>query len=79
MEEEPDEDVFAKVVSVAEKAGVSIVKNDVSNCHRLPSVGTGPKSLISKFVRQETKQRLMKNKRNLKNTNVFVNVKYHVI
>lgn len=73
VEEEPGEDVFAKVVSVAEKAGVSITKNDVSTCHRLPSGGTGPKPLIAKFVRRETKHQLMKNKRNLKNTNIFVN------
>ena len=73
MEEEPGEDVFAKVVSVAEKAGVSITKNDVSTCHRLPSGGTGPKPLIAKFVRRETKHQLMRNKRNLKNTNIFVN------
>ena len=73
VEEEPGEDVFAKVVSVAEKAGVPITKNDVSTCHRLPSGGTGPKPLIAKFVRRETKHQLMKNKRNLKNTNIFVN------
>ena len=71
--EEPGEDVFAKVVSVAEKAGVSITKNDVSTCHRLPSGGAGPKPLIAKFVRRETKHQLRKNKRNLKNTNIFVN------
>ena len=53
LEEEPGEGVFAKVVSVAEKAGVSITKNNVSICHRLPSGGTGPKPLIAKFVRQK--------------------------
>ena len=86
MEDEPGEDVFAKVVSVAEKAGVSITKNDVSICHRLPSGGTGPKPLIAKFVRRETKHQLMKNKRNSKNANIFVNddltpfvLNYHVI
>ena len=56
---------FAKVVSVAEKTGVSITKNDVSICHHLPSGGTGPKPLIAKFVRRETKHQHMKNKRNL--------------
>ena len=66
VEEEPGEDAFAKVVSVAEKAGVSVTKNDVSICHRLPSGGTGPKPLIAKFVRRETKHQLMKNKRNIK-------------
>ena len=53
VEEEQCEDVFAKVVSVAEKAGVSITPNDVSICHRLPSGGTGSKQLIAKFVRRE--------------------------
>ena len=71
--EEPGEDVFAKVVSVAEKAGVSKTKNDVSICHRLPSGGTGPEPLSAKFVRQETKHQPKKNKSNLKNTNIFVN------
>ena len=63
VEEEPGEDVFEKVVSVAEKAGVSITKNDVSICHRLSSEGTGPKPLIAKIVRRETKHQLMKNKK----------------
>ena len=66
MEEEPGEDVFGKVVSVAGKAGVPITKNDVSICHRLPSGGTGPKPLKTKFVRRETKHQLVKNKRHFK-------------
>ena len=52
VEEEPGEDVFAKVVSVAEKAGMSITKIDVSICHRSPSGGTGPKPLIAKLERR---------------------------
>ena len=66
VDEEQGEDIFAKVVSVAEKAGASITKNDVSICNRLPSGGTGPKPLIAMFVRRETKHQLKKNKRNLK-------------
>ena len=73
VQEEPGEDVYAKVVSVAEKAGVQITANDVSTCHRLPGGVSGPKPLIAKFVRRDTKHQLMKNKRNLKNTNIFVN------
>ena len=73
VQEEPGEDVYAKVVSVAEKAGVQITANDVSTCHRLPGGGSGPKPLIAKIVRRDTKHQLMKNKRNLKNTNIFVN------
>ena len=73
VQEEPGEDVHAKVVSVAEKAGVQISANDVSACHRLPGGGSGPKPLIAKFTRRATKHQLMKYKRNLKNTNIFVN------
>ena len=73
VQEEPGEDVYAKVVSVAEKAGVQITANDVSTCNRLPGGGSGPKALIAKFVRRDMKHQLMKNKRNLKNTNIFVN------
>ena len=65
VQEEPGEDVFAKLVSVAEKAGVQITANDVSTCHRLPGGGSGPKPLIAKFMRRDTKHQLMKNKRNL--------------
>ena len=73
VQEEPGEDVYPKVVSVAEKAGVQITANDVSTCHRLPGGGSGPKPLIAKFVRRDTKLQLMKNNRTLKNTNIFVN------
>ena len=73
VEGEQVEDVLAKVVSVAEKAGVSITENDVSICHRLPSGGICPNPLIAKFVQRETKHHFMKNKRNLKNANIFVN------
>ena len=61
------------MVSVAEKAGVQITANDVSTCHRLPGGGSGPKPLIAKIVRRDTKHQLMKNKRNFENTNIFVN------
>ena len=73
MQKEPVEDGDAKVVSVAEKAGVQITANDVSTCHRLPGGRSGSKPLIAKFVRRDTKHQLVKNKRNLKNTNIFVN------
>ena len=52
VEEEPDEDVFAKVVSVAVKAGVTITVNDVSTCHYLPGIGNAPKPLIAQFGRR---------------------------
>ena len=73
---EEDEDVFAKVVSVAEKAGVKIITitaTDVSTCHHLPVGGKGPKPLFAKFVRWDTEHQLMKHKRNLKETSICVN------
>ena len=73
VQEEPGEDVYAKVVSVAEMADNQITANEVSTCHSLPGGGSGPKLLIAKFVRRDAKHQLMKNKRNLKNTNFFVN------
>ena len=72
VQEKPGEDVYPKVVSVAEKAGVQTTANDLSTCHRSPGVGSGRKPLIAKFVRRDTKHQLMKNKCNLKNTNIFV-------
>ena len=36
---EPGEDVFAKVLSLAEKGGVVITSIDVGTCHRVPSGG----------------------------------------
>ena len=35
IEEKPDEGVFAKVVSVAEEAGVTVTANDVGTYHSL--------------------------------------------
>ena len=59
------EDVFAKIVIVAERASVIIKSNDVSTCHCLPSGGKGPKPILAKIVRRDTKHQLMKKKRNL--------------
>ena len=73
VEEEPDENVFAKVVSVIEKAGVTITAYDVSASHRLMGRSKGPKLLNSKFVRLDTKHQLMKLKKNLRETSTCVN------
>ena len=67
-----EEDVFAKVVSLAEKVGFVIISNGVSAYHRLPNGSKSPKLVITKFVRRDTKHQLMKTRRNLKNTNIFV-------
>ena len=55
VEEEPDKDVFAKVVIVAAKRRVNITAKDVSTCHTFLSGGRGPKFLIATFVRRVTK------------------------
>ena len=73
VEEEPDEDVSAKVVSWTEKAGITITAHDISTCHRLPGGSKGPKPLIAKFFRRDTKHQLMKHKRSLKETSISVN------
>ena len=73
VEEVRDDDVTTKVVSVAEKAGVTATAKDVSTCHRLPGVGRAPKPLIAQFVWRDTKHQLMKHKRNLKETSIYVN------
>ena len=70
VEEEPDDDVIAKVVNVAKNAGITITTNDFSTCHRLLSKGKGPKPLTAKFVWRDSKHHLMKHKRNLKETTI---------
>ena len=72
VEEEPDEDVFAKVVIVAEKASSIITANDESTCHRLTGRCVGPKSPIARFVRCATKHQLMKHERTLEETSIYV-------
>ena len=70
VEEEPNESVFAKVVSVAEKAGATIFANYVSTCNRLPGRDKSAKPLIAKFVTRDTEDQLMKL---LKETSIYVN------
>ena len=72
VDEDPDEEIFAKVVSKAEKAGATVNAIDVSTCHRLPGGDRGPKSLMGKFVRRDNKHQLMKLKRNLRETIMYV-------
>ena len=74
VEEEPDEDVFATVISAAEKGGVTITANDVSTCHRQLGGGKGPTFLIAKFVRRDTKHQLMERKQSLKEASIYLNV-----
>ena len=73
VEEEADKDAFAKVFIMAGKTGVTITANDSSTCHRLPGGVKCPKLLIPKFVLRNTKHQLMKLKRNLKETSIYVN------
>ena len=66
-EVELKENVFAKVVSLAEKAELSIPGNYEITCHRLC-----PKILIAKFVWRDTRHQLLKQKRAVKETRVSV-------
>ena len=62
VNKEPDEDPFAKRVSVNEKAVVVRTSDDVSTCHRFPIRDKGPDPIIAKFVRRDAKRQLMKKK-----------------
>ena len=64
VDEELNEEVFAKVTNVTEKAGVTITAGDIGTCHRLLFVRVGPK--LCTFVRRETKRQLLRPKKTLK-------------
>ena len=70
VEEEPNEDVFCKVVSMAGKVGVTITANDISTSHHTPGGFRGPKLLNAMLVRRDLKHRFMKHNGNLKETSV---------
>ena len=66
MKEEADKDVYQKVVDVAMKKGHQISKTDISICHRVPSKNLKKdegRPIFVKFVRRQTKGRLMANKK----------------
>ena len=71
-DEEPDDDVFAKVFSVAGTTALTTTHNDHSTCYRLPCGGKGPKPLIARFVCRDTEDQLMKHNTILVETSIYV-------
>ena len=63
MEEAPGENVYDKVIEVAQQCVVTIEKKDISVCHRLPASGNGTKPIIAKIVPRESKFNIMSNKK----------------
>ena len=68
VDEINDEDVYERVVEMANDNGVSISKQKISVCHRLPSRNQISLPKFAKFVRRETKFCVMTHRRNLKNS-----------
>ena len=68
VEEINNEDVFGSVVGKASDLGVTISKQDISVCHCLPPRNRVSRPIVAKFVRSETKFRVMTDERNLKNS-----------
>ena len=64
VEEIYNEGLFERAVEVANDNGVTISKQDISVCHRLPSRNPGSWPRIAKFVRRETKFRVIIQKKN---------------
>lgn len=61
------ENITGTVIYLANKIGVSLDVNDISECYRVPT-RKGVKPIIVKFVRRSSKYELMKNKKKLKGT-----------
>ena len=61
-------DVYERLVELANYNGVTISKQDISVCHRLPSKNWGSSLKLAKFVRRETKFRVVTHRGNLKNS-----------
>ena len=64
--EEEAQDPYEKVTKVAEKVGIIISEEKSGVHHQLPFRKAGPRSLIAQFIRQETKPRMMAQKKELK-------------
>ncbi len=65
--ETPNENTNDLVIDLGQEIGVEIKPEDISVAHRLPPKcgKDGNKPIIVKFVQKDTKDKLMKNKRNL--------------
>ena len=63
------------MVSLANKFRIDLKESDISVCHRLPTHKDGPRPIIAKFVRRETKLSIMARKKMLRDqqNNIFLN------
>ena len=68
VEENTDGDEYDRLVEVTNDIGVTISKQDISVCHRLPSLNQGSRPKIAKFVRCETKFHVVTHKRKFENS-----------
>ena len=59
--EQSAEDVYQKLVDVAQKSGVALAKEDISVYHAIPNGKLGPRT-STKFMRRYTKQSIMASK-----------------
>ena len=57
------EDLYQKVVDIAEKARVGLEEDFISVCHKLPIRKTGPKTIIAKVVRRHTEDNAKANEK----------------
>ena len=58
------------------KVKVDVVSSDISAIHYLPKNNSDkkePKSILVHFVNRKTKDKLLKNGKNLKNTEIYLN------
>ena len=68
------EDCSSAVIKLFKtKLGVPIKGEEIDACHRVGRKGMGrPRQIIVKFVRRETKEKVMRERRRLKNTGISV-------
>ena len=58
---------------VKEKLNLRIKEDDVLEIHEMPAKFEGPKAVIVKFNRSITKRIIMKHRRRLHGTNIYIN------
>lgn len=76
IEEQHNEDPYKLVVEILnEKLSVNISTNDISRCHRIGSQRdktNKKRPLIVKFISYQTKDKVWRRKRSLKDTNILI-------
>ena len=70
VEDFDDEDVYARVVKLANDIGVTISKQNLSMCHCLPSRNPGSRPIIARCGGRETKLCVVTHKRNFEKTHL---------